>query len=163
MFRTISLDLLRVPLITHGEIQVFFPAGALGDDADTMEIRGNVFDTIELHEYVSVNKRKVTVQASLRGMMIRYLARWRKSKLVLVLALGMAQRWMFVKRLKYHELLISVGYNLSCLDGRNEYVIVAKSVHDAVPELSMREDRGGGGRIDGLCVSFDDDNHNGNW
>ena len=41
-------------------------------------------------------------------------------------------------------------------------MIIAKSVHDTVSELSMRKNRGGGGRIDALCVSFDDDNHNGN-
>ena len=42
-------------------------------------------------------------------------------------------------------------------------MIVAKSMNDAVPHLSVGEDGGGGGRIDGLGVSFDDDDHDGDW
>lgn len=42
-------------------------------------------------------------------------------------------------------------------------MIITEPVHDAVPELSVGKDRGGGGRIDGLGVGFDDDDHNGCW
>ena len=42
-------------------------------------------------------------------------------------------------------------------------MVVAKSVDAAVPHLSVGEDWGGGGRIDGLGVSFDDDDHDGDW
>ena len=40
-------------------------------------------------------------------------------------------------------------------------MVVAKSVDDAVPHLSVGDDGRGGGRIDGLRVSFDDDDHDG--
>lgn len=42
-------------------------------------------------------------------------------------------------------------------------MVVAYSVDDAVPHLSVGEDGGGGGGIDGLGVSFDNDDHDGDW
>ena len=40
-------------------------------------------------------------------------------------------------------------------------MIITEPVDDAVPELGVGKDGGGGGRIDGLGVGFDDDDHNG--
>ena len=42
-------------------------------------------------------------------------------------------------------------------------MVVTKSMDDAVPQLSVGDDGGGRGRIDGLGVSFDDDDHDGDW
>ena len=56
-----------------------------------------------------------------------------------------------------------MGEDFDGVDGWDEQVVVAKSVDDAVPHLSVGDDGGGGGRIDGLGVSFDDDDHDGDW
>lgn len=42
-------------------------------------------------------------------------------------------------------------------------MVVTEPVEDAVPELGVGKDGGGGGRIDGLGVGFDDDDHKGGW
>ena len=50
VFCTTPLYSLLVPLIADGEIQIFFTAGTLSDNADTMKVGGTVLGTIELHE-----------------------------------------------------------------------------------------------------------------
>lgn len=51
MLRTTLCRVLFVPLVNDGEIQILLAAGALGDDADAMEIGRGILDTVELTSY----------------------------------------------------------------------------------------------------------------
>lgn len=48
MLRTALCRALFVPLVNEGEVQILLAAGALGDDADAMEIGRGILDTVEL-------------------------------------------------------------------------------------------------------------------
>lgn len=48
MLRTTLCRALFVPLVNEGEVQILLAAGALGDDADAMEIGRGILDTVEL-------------------------------------------------------------------------------------------------------------------
>lgn len=48
VLRTALLRPLFVPLVDHGEVEVFLAAGALGDDADAVEVCGVGFGAVEL-------------------------------------------------------------------------------------------------------------------
>lgn len=42
-------------------------------------------------------------------------------------------------------------------------MVITEPVHDTVPELGVGKDGGGRGRIDGLGVGLNNDNHSGGW
>ena len=68
---------------------------------------------------------------------------------------------MFAQRLAYHNFFFGVGEDFAFLAGWNELVSITKLIHETFPELCVGNGRGGGGGVDGLCVSFDDNNHDG--
>ena len=55
MLGTILLDILRVPFVNKGEIQVFIATGALANDAYEMEIRRLLLRTIKLFLRIDIS------------------------------------------------------------------------------------------------------------